>query len=371
VIKGNQFLRRINMKEQRNLIYLVLAVLFLGIAICPVICVACQENTKAKSNDANRVSIAVQAFELRMSGRVKQATELLEKEVAANPQNAAALFELGRDYFYTMMDSVERTGGTLEQKQKAMKDKLRSAQKAIEKAIKTDPDNARYHYWAGVIGMYNLVYDAHFIWTMPAMPFDSRNMMASYEKAIDLKPDFHQARLTLMGCYDRLPWYCGGNKSKAEQQAKKLEQMDPVYGAKARCEIRPEKTPEEKIAIWEKVAVKLPNNADVHEGLAAVYMNANKTDKALIHIDKALELDVSRKMILLDLARYYAVKKEYGDAEKAIRRFTDVEPKPLVALQACALRQLAGIKERQGNNSEAQTLKKKANELDPTNLPPI
>jgi tetratricopeptide (TPR) repeat protein len=349
-------------------------VLAFGIFVCGCLALACmaeQSSMSVCSGDSNSVSIATQAFELRMTGQVEKAMKILEAEAAANPKNAEALFELSRDRFCTIMNDVEGSEGTLKQKQKAMKDKLQSAQKAIKQAIKADPDNARYHYWAGIIGMYNLVYDAHFIWTMPAMPFDSSNMMASYEKAIDIKPDFHQARLTLMGCYDRLPWYCGGNQSKAEQHAKKLEQMDPVYGAKARCEIRPKKTPEEKIAIWEKVAAKLPNNADAHEGLADAYMNAGKIDKAIVHIDKALELDTSCRMILLDLARYYSSSKEYDNAEKAICHFTDSEPKPPIVLQACALRQLAGIKKRQGNNDEAQILEKKADELDPTNLPPI
>jgi tetratricopeptide (TPR) repeat protein len=358
------------MMTRKNLISLIGIILFIGFAICPMVCTAFGENIKVKSNDANNAYIAVQAFDLRMSGRVTQAIELLEKEVASNPKNAAAQFELGRDYFYTMMDSIEHTNGTLEQKQKAMKDKLRSAQKAIERAIKADPDNARYHYWAGVIDMYDLVYDAHFIWTMPAMPFDSKNMIKHYEKAIDIKPDFHQARLTLMGCYDRLPWYCGGNKSKAEQQAKKLEQMNPVYGAAARCEIRPKKTPEEKIAIWEKAAAKLPNDANAHEGLAVAYMNADKMDKAIIHIDKTLELH-PRSTILLDAARNFSSKKQYDKAEEAIYRFVDFESKPAAAMRAYALRQLASIKKHQGNNNEAQGLEKKANELDPTILPPI
>ena len=180
-----------------------------------------------KSGNVNSVNVAAQAFELRMAGRVNEAIELLEKAVAADPENGPAQFELARDYFSTTMDSVERTEGTLKQKQKAMKDRLRSAQKAIEKAIKADSDNPRFHYWAGKIGTYSTVYDAHFIWTMPAVPLRSIDAIKSYEKAIKLKPDFYQARDELIGLYDRLPWYCGGNKSKARKHAKKLEQMAP------------------------------------------------------------------------------------------------------------------------------------------------
>jgi len=178
-------------------------------------------------SDAGSADVAREAFELRMVGKIAQAKELLQKEVSDNPENGPAQFELARIHFFTTMDSVAQTEGTLKQKQKAMKDKLRSAQKAIEKAVRADPGNPRYHYWAGKIGTYLAVYDAHFIITMPAVPFRSINFIKSYEKAIKLKPDFYRARHELIGLYKRLPWYCGGSKSKAAEHAKELEQLEP------------------------------------------------------------------------------------------------------------------------------------------------
>jgi len=186
-----------------------------------------QLNNSANSGDVNSVNIAMEAFELRIAGRIDEAMVLLEKAVAANPGNGPAQFELARVHFCTTMDAVGQTEGTLKQKQKAMKAKLKLAQKAIERAIKADPANPRYHYWAGKIGTYLTVYDAHFIMTMPAVPVRSINFIKSYEKAIMLKPDFYRARHELIGLYERLPWYCGGNKSKAKEHAEKLEQIEP------------------------------------------------------------------------------------------------------------------------------------------------
>jgi len=177
-------------------------------------------------DDVNDANVAMRAFELRIVGKAAEATELLKKAVAANPANGPAQFELARNHFSTTMDTVEQTEGTLKQKQEAMKKKLRLAEKAIEKAIKADAANPRYHYWAGKIGTYITVYDAHFVWTMPAVPVHSIDAIKSYEKAIMLKPDFHLARDELIGLYERLPWYCGGDKHKAEKHKKKLEQME-------------------------------------------------------------------------------------------------------------------------------------------------
>ena len=330
-----------------------------------------------KGGDLNsNPDVAVRAFELRMAGRVDEAKKLLEKAVAANPKNAPAQFELARDYFYTIMDQPDQVSDNLKQKQMAMKNNLRQARKAIQKAIKANPDNPRYHYWAGKIATYNAINDAHSIWTMPAVPTHSNDAIRSYEKAVDLKPDFHQARLELMGCYDRLPWLCGGNKSKAEQHTRRLERMDPVYGAKARCEIQPRKTREEKIAIWEKIIHNFPDNAGAHVGLARELMHegdlpASDMEMCVEHIDKALELDPSHSEILLDLAWHYRRAKQPDKAKDGLQRFLHQDPSPPVALQAIALRELATIQSMQGKEQEAESLVKHADELDPTNWPPF
>ena len=201
-------------------------------------------------------NVAMQAFELRMAGKVDKAVELLEKAVAEDPGNGPAQFELARDYFCTTTDCVERTEGTLKQKQKAMKKQLTSAQKAIKRAIKANPDNPRYHYWAGRISTYNVVYDAHFVWTMPAVPIHSINAIKNYEKAVKLKPDFYQARHELIGLYDRLPWYCGGNKSKAREHAKKLNQTEPESGDDDLL-VAPSEQMKARIGIYDSRAVAL------------------------------------------------------------------------------------------------------------------
>ena len=122
------------------------------------------------SDEPNDLDVVMRAFELRMARKADEAMGLLEKAVCENPENSPAQFELARLHFSTTMDSVSEYEGSLRQKQKMMKKKLETAQKAIKLAIKPDPANPRYHYWAGKIGTYLTVYDSHFITTMPAVP---------------------------------------------------------------------------------------------------------------------------------------------------------------------------------------------------------
>jgi tetratricopeptide (TPR) repeat protein len=325
----------------------------------------------AFSAAATNKNIASQAFELRTTGHTEEAIDLLTRTIAEDTGNARSQFELARCYFWTMMHGTESGDLTLKQKQQAMKGKLLSSKKAIQKAIKTDPENARYHFWAGIIGTYNAIYDAHSIWTIPSLPFDSIATFNNYEKAVKLKPDYHQARQNLMGLYDRLPWFCGGNKSKAKKQLEKLEKLDPVYGARARCEIQPYKQPEEMIAIWQKVADAYPENAKAHAGLADAYMSAEKMDKASVHIDKAIALDPSCNISLLEYARRFSASKKYIKAEQVLNRFLESKPQPPVPLRAYAFRKIAKLKDKQGLHQEAEKLKKQAHQLDPVNVPSI
>ena len=191
-------------------------------AVLSVVCViaglvqyACADHTGEVEVD--NVSVAMRAFELRMAGRVDESKQLLEKAVRKNPKNAEAQFELARIYFYMSCETLD----------------LDLAQKTIERAIELEPDNARFHYWSGEIAMYNGIIKMRNLLGRLAMPGQMRKAVKSFKRAVELKPDFHEARLSLMGCYDRLPWYCGGSKSKAKEQARKLEQTDAVYGARA------------------------------------------------------------------------------------------------------------------------------------------
>lgn len=247
--------------------------------------------------DTNKVDVALQAFELRMAGRVDEAIELLEKAVDENSENGPVQFELARVHFRTTMDSVGRTEGTLKQKQKAMKNKLKLAQKAIEKAIKADPANPRYHYWAGKIGTYLTVYDAHFIWTMPAVPIRSINFLKSYEKAIMLKPDFYRARHELIGLYERLPWYCGGSKSKAKEHAKKLEQLEPEPEEDDLL-IPPPKQPKTRVGIYDSRAVAIAYcGTEYHERQIAKFKQDYEQAKDAGNTKRTKEIDAEMQRL--------------------------------------------------------------------------
>lgn len=180
-----------------------------------------------------------QAFKSRMSGNVDGAKEMLEKELSANPNNGAAWFELARVEFY-------RAGKTQE---------MDAAQEAIEKALMVDPENVRYLSFAGRIAMYNSILKAH------ASKADEeaqqmKKATEALEKALAQDPNHHEARLLLVSCYGNNSPERGGDRTKAEQHVKTLEEQSPVHGAEARCEFSM-KNPDERLTLWTGLAEKL------------------------------------------------------------------------------------------------------------------
>jgi len=159
--------------------------------------------------------IVLEAFELRLKGQINQAKNNLVKVVKENPNNHRANFELAR-LELTMM-GAEKTSMTVKQRQEHMKSCIKNAKKAIKAAIKASPENAEYHYLAGIVMTFDSIYDMHKIWTMPAAGITLGKSLKHLENAIELDPNHYNAKVLLSGYYERLPWYLGGSKSKARK----------------------------------------------------------------------------------------------------------------------------------------------------------
>lgn len=307
--------------------------------------------------------IAARAFYLRMNGSLSDAIDLLE-----DSDDPAAQFELARCYMVNMKVQCKNDALTTEQKKKTIKQQIDLAHKAISKAIKADASNRRYYYQAGIIDTFRAVYDAHSVWTIAGLPAGSISSINNYKKAVRLDPDFHKARQNLMGLYDRLPWYCGGSKDDAEKQLKILMEKDVVYGARAQCEIRPRKKPEQKVEIWKKAVEQLPDDPAVHYELACAYINAKQNEDARIHINKAIELDVSADTMLLAYADACRRVNEFQKARQLIEQYLNSEPDPSRLHKAKAYRILAKVMKQQGDPEKEHVLRDLAGELDPYDI---
>ena len=268
--------------------------------------------------------------------------------MSKKPKNAAAWFELARLEF-------QRNGKTHE---------FDSAQKAIERAVKVAPDDARYHRWAGHIAAYNGILKARSK-NRSEMVEQLKKSATAMERAVTLDPDDHEARTHLVSLYDNNPPELGGDQIRAKHHVEALEKRSPVDGAVARCSFSLENEPEKKLALWNDLAQKLGKDPRVHENLAREYALGGNVEKATVHADKALALDPTRGKILLDLTLAFGLKRKLEPAEHFARRYLALDPPGPISLRAWTHMVLGRIQQMGGNKEASAESLKKARELDP------
>ncbi|MFC1736873.1 tetratricopeptide repeat protein [Candidatus Hydrogenedentota bacterium] len=288
---------------------------------------------------------ATRAFNLRMAGQLDDAKDLLQNSVKMEPGNEHTHFELARLSFY-MVD-------------------LETARSAINRAVNFDPDNARYPYWAGIIAAYSGVGRHHGFFSMFRLPGDFKRAKKSLERAVELDPEHHEARLILIQIYKGLPWLLGGSSSKARKHVEKMEALDRVYGAKGRSALLGSREHEKRRELWEEVVGDVPDSAKAHYELGAEYISTGDFDKSIEHLEKALELDPEVPKPLIMLARCYQKANKRPMVVQTYRKYLDFVPAPPLPNRINVMKWLASAEKRLGNNREGDRLLEKAKELDP------
>lgn len=320
---------------------------------------SCASPATQKNPEQSRAT-AMSAWQLRMDGQIAKGRETLEQALKKDPDQAAVQFELARIRFLTAVD-LAKVGWSGKGRPPRIPD-FKPARAAILEAVRLEPNNARYAYWAGVITMYHAYTSIAHVWTAPALPSRFGESERHLRRAIELDQGNLEARKMLFAEYRGLPWIMGGSRKKAEVQLKEIEQRSAVLGLRARCEMdRPK--PEETVARWKKFVGENTNNADAYEELARACARTSDTQAAIEAYRKVMELDPARGDVLLQIARLHAQNKEYAKQEAVLREFLKQTPPPIAPLRARALHELGGALRKQGREAEAQKAEAEAKRL--------
>lgn len=303
------------------------------------------------------------AYNLRMQGKVDSARVLLEHAIQENPRNAAAYYELARTKVHMALGDPRDVNKLME--------RVGEAQQSIAKAKENDPENVMYPFFEGHIAL------------LQAYPSLMQNMSdtkdkvtrvcGAFESALKLKPGYPQAILYLVEIYGALPADKGGDKSKAEKLAVQLEGTDAVFGAKARSILLPEEA--NFVEYWQNVLKHHEGNANVLEELGKAYLRTDKVDDAVPCFEKAIQINSEKSFLFLDLSIYYTwsamramndsvvLGKAVASGEAAVTRYLD--SRPILPMRAYAL----GVQQRYESISrhkeKADELLKQAEALDP------
>jgi len=328
--------------------------LWIVLAMSSAVAIASFGFWSCKGPEADKT--VIDAYELRMNGKADEAKAMLEQVTSDEPDNALAHYELARTKYHITLSGLEELEIALE-----------DMQQSIDKAIENDPDNVIYPFFAARIAFF------------PAYMAIQRNQLEAkekvaklcsiYESVLKLKPDYHEAMLHLVEIYGILPEDMGGDKAKAEEYAQMLEEMDEIFGAKARAVLLPEEA--DYVEYWQKVLEKHEGNAEVLKDLGRAYFIKDRAEEGTKCFEEAVQIDPDQNVLILDLARYYGMtmrgetKREAAGAmaEKMFRRYLDSEP--ILPLKAFALRMLANLKRIMGDEEEAKALIEEVDSIDP------
>ena len=323
-------------------IFLLIAVMFLGFISC-------------FASELNK--IVFKAYDLRMNGKADEAREILEQAVSNNQTNAEFQYELARTRFQMALANPRE-----------LLTSLNEVGKMMELAIKYDPTNVIYAFFSGRVAFFQ-AYIA--LQRDPASAKEKvEKLKETYEKVIELKPDYQEAFLYLVEINSVLNSDQGGDSLKAEYYTEKLEKMNKISGAKARSLLLPHES--DLVKYWNKVLKIHKKNATVYEELGKAYMSKGEEENCMDCFEKAIKLDPVKKFLFLDLARYHLMmvmrdsnlkSKALPLAEEAIKKYQSYTPD--VPLQAFSLEILAKIKFGEGDKDGVKKLREDATYLDP------
>jgi len=336
---------QINLKSQ---FLWILLVMFSAVAIASFGLLSCKGVELDKT--------VIEAYELRMNGKADEAKAMLEQVVSDEPDNALAHYELARTMYHIALSGLEELEIALE-----------DMRQSIDKARENDPENVIYPFFAARISFFPAYMAIQR--NQPEAKEKVAKLCSIYESVLKLKPDYHEAMLHLVEIYGILPEDMGGDKAKAEEYAQKLEEMDEIFGAKARVILLPEET--DIVDYWQKVLEKHERNAEVLKDLGRAYFIEDRAEEGTKCFEEAVQIDPDQNVLILDLARYYGMtmrdetKREAAGAmaEKMYKKYLDSEPIP--PLKAFALRQLAILKRIMGDEEETKALWEEVDTIDP------
>jgi tetratricopeptide (TPR) repeat protein len=190
-----------------------------------------------------------------------------------------------------------------------------------------------------------------------------------FESVLEMKPDYHAARLHLVDIYSHLPGNQGGDREKAEMHARELLKYDTVWAARAEAMLFPET--EGLLDFWLRVGEKHGNDPLLQQELGRAYLEEGDVQNAEACFRKAMELEQFRSTLFIDLARYQ-MKQVRRDKTRAAEHSSLAESylleyigtNPVNPHQAWCYAKLAWLKDLAGETAEGAAFLEEAKLLD-------
>ncbi|HEX8172192.1 MAG TPA: tetratricopeptide repeat protein [Thermoanaerobaculia bacterium] len=238
-----------------------------------------------------------------------------------------------------------------------------TAAKLFEQAVAAEPRNAVYHYLLG--GAYGEQAQKSSMFSAAGL---AKKALAELTKAVELDPNYTEARLGLIDYYLVAPGFMGGSRDKALAQVAEIKKRDALQGhrAMARVHTRDKKYDLARAEFVQAVREQ-PSSMKAHYFLAVAYVNEKNWTAAQQELDAAMKLDASYMPIYFRIGQLAARSGlNLARGEEALRKYLRYNPPIDEPGLASAWFQLGTIQEKQGKKADAKQSYVNAQKLAPS-----
>ncbi len=226
------------------------------------------------------------------------------------------------------------------------------AAEILEKEVAAKPNDAQRHYWLG--NAYGVIAQQSGMLKAASMAGKVRDEFA---KAVQLDPNFVEARMGLMEFYLRAPGFMGGDDAKAREQAAEVRKRDAFNGHRAFATLALTKN-DAAAARNEYIALvrENPSSAKAHYYYALFLMLNDKNYKgAGDELDAALRADQNYVAATFQIGHLSALSSSnFPRGEEALQKYLTVKPSNDDPPIHRAHYWLGVIYEKQGKRKEAK-----------------
>lgn len=241
----------------------------------------------------------------------------------------------------------------------------RDYQKSIdlyEQAVKLAPNNAEYHYYLGA-AYGELAQKAGMIKQARLAP----KIKGLFERAVELDPNYIEARLALIDYYTIAPGFMGGDMDKALQQAGEIKKRNGIEGHRAFARVY---TRQKKMDLARKEYVdgvrENPTSARAHYLLGSYLINDKNWTGSLQELEAAVKLDPAYMPSYLRIGQVAALSEShYARGEEALRKYLTHKPTMQEIGHTSTWYYLGMIQEKQGKKADAKASYTNAKKLAP------
>jgi tetratricopeptide (TPR) repeat protein len=239
------------------------------------------------------------------------------------------------------------------------------AEKAVslfEKAIALEPKNAKYHFLLG---------SAYGEMALKASVFGQASLAkktkAAFERAVELDPNYTDARFALIQYYLVAPGFMGGGDDKAVAQAAEIRKRNSLDGHRAYARIY---SHQKKLDLARKEMVEAvreqPNSAKAHYYLGNIYFNEQNWAAAIHEYEFAQKLDPNFMPVLFRIGQWSAKSgKELARGEESLRKYLGHKPEDNDPPHAATWYWLGQLQEKTGKKADAKASYNNALKLAP------